>query len=163
EIRTHLTDELMTSLTPTAFIELHYSEVQGAKKRIADRQTNHQANAQLENVKSKAKELKQEIDGVDTSSSSDAQTLKTLETERDQLLLELDRVNKAIAETQTRLNDFPIAIQEKKKELAASINQVCRQHRQVNDILGSDAEDLQLIADVDQIRLRAVEAIEKVL
>lgn len=36
-----------------------------------------------------------------------------------------------------------------KKELATSINQVRHQHRQVNDIPGSDEEDLQLIANVD--------------
>uniref|UniRef100_K3YLF6 Uncharacterized protein n=1 Tax=Setaria italica TaxID=4555 RepID=K3YLF6_SETIT len=145
------------------FIVLHYSEVQRAKKRIADRQANRQANVQLNSVKLKAKELKQEIDSLDACLSSDAQCLKALKTERDQLILELDWVNEAIAEAQGQLNDYPIAIQEKKKELAASINQVCRQHQQVNDILGSEEEDLQLIADVDQIHLRAVQAIERAL
>nr|TKW00919.1 hypothetical protein SEVIR_8G144700v2 [Setaria viridis] len=132
QIRTHLTNELMASLTPTGLIESHYSEVQRAKKSIVDR---CQANAQLDTVKLKAKEL----------------------------MLELDRVNKAIAKAQGWLNDYPIAIQEKKKELAASINQVRHQHRQINDIPGSDEQDMQLIADVDQICLRVVEAIEKFL
>uniref|UniRef100_K4A253 Uncharacterized protein n=1 Tax=Setaria italica TaxID=4555 RepID=K4A253_SETIT len=127
QIRTHLTDELMASLTPAAFIELHYFKVQRAKKRIADRQANRQASAQLDSVKLKAKELKQEIDSLDASLSSDAQI---------------------IAEAQGRLNDYPIAIQEKKKELVHSINQMRCQHRQVNDIPGSDEEDLKLIADV---------------
>uniref|UniRef100_K3ZNG4 Uncharacterized protein n=1 Tax=Setaria italica TaxID=4555 RepID=K3ZNG4_SETIT len=111
QIRTHLTNELMASLTPTGLIESHYSEVQRAKKSIVDRY----------------------------------------------------RVNKAIAKAQGWLNDYPIAIQEKKKELAASINQVRHQHRQINDIPGSDEQDMQLIADVDQICLRVVEAIEKFL
>uniref|UniRef100_K4ALP9 DUF1409 domain-containing protein n=1 Tax=Setaria italica TaxID=4555 RepID=K4ALP9_SETIT len=112
QIMTHLTDKMITLLTPAAFIESHYYEVQGARKRIADRQANY------------------------------AQSLKALETERDQLMLELDRVNKAVAKAQGRLNDYPITIQEKKKELADSINQVCRQHRQVKDIPSFDEEDL---------------------
>lgn len=58
---------------------------------------------------------------------------------------------------------IPLPSMRKKKELADSINQVRHQHRQVNDIPGSDEEDLQLITDVDQIHLRAIEAIEKVL
>lgn len=88
----------MASLTPAAFIESHYSEVQRAKKRIVDRQANRQASAQLDSVKLKTEELKQEIDSLDASLSSNAQSLKALETESDQLMLELDRVNKAIAE-----------------------------------------------------------------
>lgn len=98
QIGTHFIDELMASLTPAAFIESHYSEVQRAKKRIANRQANRQASAQLDSVKLKTKELKQEIDSLDASFSSNAQSQKALETKRDQLMLELDRVNKAIAE-----------------------------------------------------------------
>uniref|UniRef100_K3ZDP8 DUF1409 domain-containing protein n=1 Tax=Setaria italica TaxID=4555 RepID=K3ZDP8_SETIT len=157
QIRTHLTDELMTLLTLAAFIESRYSEVQGAKKRIADRQANYQANAQSNIVKLKARVLKQEIDSFDASLSLDAQ-----EIERD-LMLELDRMNKALVEAQDSLNKYSLIIQEKKKELADSINQVRHQHHQVNDIPGSNKEDMQLLADVDQIRLRAVEAIKKVL
>lgn len=80
QIRTHLTNELMASLTPTGLIESHYSEVQRAKKSIVDR---CQANAQLDTVKLKAKEVKQEIKSFDASLSSDAHILQTLETERD--------------------------------------------------------------------------------
>lgn len=45
----------------------------------------------------------------------------------------------------------------------ASIKQVHRQHQSISQVLGSDEEDLKLIADVEQIRLHAIEAIEKVL
>uniref|UniRef100_K3Y2J2 Uncharacterized protein n=1 Tax=Setaria italica TaxID=4555 RepID=K3Y2J2_SETIT len=140
QIRTHLTDELIELLTPAAFIELHYSQVQEAKKCIASRQANHQAAIQLDTTR-----------------------LKTLETERDQLILELDLVNKAIAVAQDKMNSYTSAIQENKKELMAFVNQARNQHQQINKVSGSDEEDFQLIVNIDNIRLRAIHAIEKAL
>lgn len=78
-------------------------------------------------------------------------------------MLELDRVNKAIAEAKDKINNYPSAIQKKKKELTAFINQACNWHQQINKVSRSDEEDLQLIADVYNIRLHAIQAIERVM
>lgn len=76
---------------------------------------------------------------------------------------ELEQVNQDIKVAKGQIAKYPAALQEKKKELAKSTNQSRHQQRTINKIPGSDEEDLQLIADVDQIRLHEVHAIGKAL
>lgn len=100
-----------------------------------------------------AKELKQHVDELVTSALAVEEHFKTLEAKQDQLIRELDQVDQEIAVAKEQINNYPIAIQEKTRELAASGH---RQHQSISKVSGSIEEDLQLIADVDQIRLRAV-------
>lgn len=74
---------------------------------------------------------------------------------------ELDQVNQEITSTKNQIDTYPSAIQKKKEELIASIKQVRRQNQSISQVSGSDEEDFKLIADVQKIHLRAIDAIEK--
>lgn len=85
QIETQLTEDLAVALTPTAFIESYYFQVQEAKNRIGDRQTFQQAATQLKTDLLKAKELKQQDNELAASSLTAKQSLKDLEAKRDEL------------------------------------------------------------------------------
>nr|TKV99714.1 hypothetical protein SEVIR_8G061500v2 [Setaria viridis] len=85
----HLSPELALVLTPAAFIESNYIQVQSAKKCIAGTQINQQAKTQLEVNRLKAKEIKQ-FNELVASSSNAEQSLKGMETKQDRLLQELN-------------------------------------------------------------------------
>uniref|UniRef100_K3ZC30 Uncharacterized protein n=1 Tax=Setaria italica TaxID=4555 RepID=K3ZC30_SETIT len=143
QIINHLSPELVSLLTLAAFMESNY--------------------IQLEVNQLKAKEIKQQFNELVASSSDAEQSLKELETERDRLLQELNRINQEITTTKDWINNYPLAIQEKKKEWATFVNEACHQHHNLIKISGANKEDMKLIADVDQIRMHAIEALKKAL
>lgn len=79
---------------------------------------------------------------------------------RDELMQELNQVEQNIVETKNQINEYSAAIQENKTKLSNSIKFARQQHRLINEVFGSGEEDPQLIADVERIRLRAIETIE---
>ena len=86
-----------------------------------------------------------------------------LETERDRLLKELNRVNQAIDIADHDLSQILPAItklEEDKQKHARQANQL---HKSLRPIPGSSADNNQVIENIDQIRLRAIKVIREAL
>jgi len=86
-----------------------------------------------------------------------------LETERDRLLKELNRVNQAIDIADHDLSQIPPAIAKLEKDKQKHARQAYQLHKSLRPIPGSSADNNQVIENIDQIRLRAIKVIREAL
>lgn len=73
---------------------------------------------------------------------------------------ELGAVTHALAVEEKRLDQLPLAITKMKEELKGPVNEAIHLHKQVKTIEGTADEDQRQIDAIDQIRLRAIQAIQ---
>jgi predicted nucleic acid-binding Zn-ribbon protein len=115
--------------------------------------------ARKDSNKQEAKELAQLIDNLKTSSSTIEPELKHLRVRRAELEQELETVKAAIERHESNLTQILDAIAQKKQEMLVKIKEGIAIHSSLGSILGSAKEDKQQIAEVDALRLKALEAI----
>ncbi len=78
-----------------------------------------------------------------------------------ELLAELEQCNAQLALEQAKLADLPKAIEDQKSKLKASIKHLTKLTKSLKPIPGTDAADAKMIDEVDQIRQRAISAIQR--
>ena len=86
-----------------------------------------------------------------------------LEAERDRLLQELNRVNQAIDIADHDLYQIPPAITKLQQDKQKYARQAYQLHKSLHPISSSSADNNQVIADIDQIHLRAIKVIRETL
>ena len=86
-----------------------------------------------------------------------------MEAERDCLLQELNRVNQAIDIADHDLFQIPPAITKLQEDKQKYARQAYQLHKRLQPISSSSVNNNQVIANIDQIRLRAIKVIQEVL
>ena len=86
-----------------------------------------------------------------------------MEAERDHLLQELNRVNQAIDIVDHDLSQIPPAITKLQEDKQKYARQAYQLHKSLQLISSSSADNNQVIANIDQIRLRAIKVIREAL
>ena len=86
-----------------------------------------------------------------------------METERDRLLQELNRVNQAIDIADHDLSQIPPAIAKLEEDKQKHARQAYQLHKSLRPIPGSLVDNNQVIENIDQIRLRAIKVIREAI
>ncbi|RLN11333.1 hypothetical protein C2845_PM09G11490 [Panicum miliaceum] len=86
-----------------------------------------------------------------------------LRAQRDKMLKELDSVNAALTAEESKLENLPIAIEEMMANMKTQVREAVRLHKLIKPISGTVDEDQQKTNEIDQIRLGAIDAIQKLL
>nr|BAC92387.1 aminotransferase-like protein [Oryza sativa Japonica Group]BAC92554.1 aminotransferase-like protein [Oryza sativa Japonica Group] len=76
---------------------------------------------------------------------------------------QLEECNAELDLEKQKLADLPNAIEEQKSRLRSAIKNVADMTKSLKIIPGTDAQDIQAIEEVDQIRQRALSAIQRYL
>jgi Protein of unknown function (DUF1409). len=78
-------------------------------------------------------------------------------------LAQLEECNAELAREKQKLADLPKTVEEQKSRLKSAIRNVADLTKFLKIIPGTDAQDTQAIEEVEQIRQRAVSAIQRYL
>jgi hypothetical protein len=163
-IKGELSQDLLTVLSPAAFIEGQAPKVIQAKQRLADREAQNNLNAHEESTKREMFRLKELIDGLKSAPARTQEKLSSLQIEREQLLMRLEEINTLIQIEETNLTQLPNVTDEKKTKMTAKYNEFMAIQDQKNKAIpGSVVEDNRLIAETDTICLDALNAVQAVL
>jgi chromosome segregation ATPase len=90
-------------------------------------------------------------------------SIQELKAKREALLQEIREIDQAIISDEALLNQMPASIQKLEDEKLEYSRQAYRLHRSIQPIPGSADADRQDIEEINQIRLRAVDAIQNFL
>ena len=104
-----------------------------------------------------------EIKSLNDTQASILRNKAKLEAERDRLLQELNRVNQAIDIACHDLSQIPPAITKLQEDKQKYARQAYQLHKSLQPISSSSADNNQVIANIDQIRLRAIKVIREAL
>ncbi|GJN11657.1 hypothetical protein PR202_ga29861 [Eleusine coracana subsp. coracana] len=103
------------------------------------------------------------IDLLNSSRSLIVNEIDRLKAKRAALMKELGEIGNAIAEEEEKLLNLPETIANLEAEKNTHAREAYRLHKRMKPIPGTADADAQEIADVDQIRLRAMDAIRSLL
>lgn len=102
--------------------------------------------------------MKAKIDTLENSRPTIVGEIDRLKTKRASFMKELEATNAALSEEENKLEQLPTSIVELKEN-----NKALCLHKQVKSIQGPVDEDQKIIANVDQMRLRAIQALHDLL
>ncbi len=86
-----------------------------------------------------------------------------LEARKIDLIAQLEECNAELDLDKQKLANLPNAVEEQKSRMKLAIKNVADMIKYLKVISGTDAQDIQAIEEVDQIRQRAVSAIQRYL
>lgn len=163
-IKDELPSQLKETLKPAAFIEYHEPKFSGALSRLAAREAQKNLSIQEKRCISSMLELKQSIDQLNGSHAGINQKLTALREDKEQLLSRLKTVEASIKHEEDNLARIPIALKEQKRAMTGlkSELQSIKAERKT-PIPRTVEEDKQQIADIDSIRLKALDSIRSML
>nr|BAC98669.1 hypothetical protein [Oryza sativa Japonica Group]BAC99385.1 hypothetical protein [Oryza sativa Japonica Group] len=139
EVQALIPDELADVRTPAVYLEQHQFKLEKAKLRLA---------------KQKAK-LDQLSEGPIKSN------IDRLEARKIELLAQLEECNAELDMEHKKLADLPKSVEEQKTRLKLAIKNVADLTKSLKVIPRIDAQDAQAIEEVEQIRQRAISAIQQ--
>jgi len=163
ELEGKLPEVIEDALTPAAFIESHHAQFNKAQKQLADRRQQEEIIKQRDNFKVLTESAVGEIKSLNDTQASILRNKAKLEAERDCLLQELNRVNKALDITDHDLSQIPHAITKLQEDKQKYARQAYQLHKSLQPISSSSADNNQVITNIDQIRLRAIKVIREAL
>ncbi|RLN33698.1 hypothetical protein C2845_PM03G18750 [Panicum miliaceum] len=162
-LKDQLLDDVESAIIPGAFIEGRRCAVLNAQQLLADHSLQTQLLQQNEVNRSKANDIRTRVELLENFRPTIVIKIDRLRAQRDKLLKELDSVNTALTAEESKLQNLPVAIEEMKANMKTSVREAVRLQKQIKPIPGSADEDQQKIDEVNQIRLDAIVAIEKLL
>jgi chromosome segregation ATPase len=162
-LQNQIPESVEEALIPAAFIESHQFEVLKAKKRLADRSKQEQVSQETEKLKAQADKIKEQIGVLNRSQEDLEEGIRKMKAKCEALLKEVREIDQAIASDEALLKPIPASIQKLEDEKLKYSRQAYRLHRSIQPIPGSADADRQIIENVNQIRLRAVDAIQHFL
>ena len=163
ELEGKLLEAIEEALTPAAFIESHRAQFHKAQKQLAECLQQEEIVKQRDNLKALGESAVGKIKSLNDTQASILWNKAALETERDRLLQELNRVNQAIDTADHDLSQIPPAITKLEEDKQKYARQAYQLHKSLQLIPGSSADNNQVIENIDQIRLCAIKVIREVL
>nr|BAD30580.1 aminotransferase-like protein [Oryza sativa Japonica Group]BAD31383.1 aminotransferase-like protein [Oryza sativa Japonica Group] len=161
EIHDKIPDELANAITPTAYLEQHRLKLEKAQKRIADRRERRDLEATIQANRASINEEKAKLDELEAGPSATQANIDRLNNRKIELLAEPEQRNAQLALEQEKLADLPKAIEDQKSKLKASVKHLTELTKSLKPISSTDAADAKTIDEVDQIRQRAISAIQR--
>jgi len=163
ELEGRLPEAIEDALTPTAFIENHRAKFNKAQKQLVDRRQQEEIIKQRDDFKALAESAIGEIKSLNDTRASILRNKAALEAKRDRLLQELSQVNQAIDTADHDLSQIPPAITRLEEGKQKYARQAYQLHKNLRSISGSSVDNNQVIKNIDQIRLHAINVIREAL
>nr|BAX24966.1 aminotransferase-like protein [Oryza punctata] len=163
EIQDQLPEDLIDSVSPAVFLEQYKFKLERAKQRMSDRLEHKALETTIQVSRQQVNEEKTKLDALTAGPESTRQELDQLKQQESELLVQLRQCRVKISEAEKRIADLPQAIEEQKSKLKSSIKHLATLNKSLKPVPGTDAADAKAIDEVEQIRLRAILAIQNFL
>jgi chromosome segregation ATPase len=151
--------DVEAALLPAAFIEGYQFKVLQAKQCLSSHASLAELITQKEASQSRANDIKAKVEALENSCPIIVSEIDWLKARRVELRKELEAVTLALAEEKKRLEQLLNAIEKMKTDMKTPIREAIRLHKLIKPTPGSAEDDQREIDELDQIRLRAVDAI----
>jgi chromosome segregation ATPase len=163
-IKDELTPQLKEILQPVAYIECHEPKFSKALSRLVAREAQKDLPTQEQQCIENMISVKKVIDQLNDSLAKITQKLTTLNEEREQLLSKLKDVETSIRLEEDNLARIPTTLSEQKKKMSQlKFDLQSIKAKKKNPVPGTTEEDNQQIADVDSMRLKALDTVKSIL
>ena len=150
-------------LFQAAHLESRHLQYQKAVQRLADRATHTRLKEEMLQVKHVADEKHKSIGILQSSGDELKQNISNLSARREALLTELKQVEEALSQAQQEESQLPDALKNLQKERDAQARKALQMKKKLKPVEGSADEDAKEIEEANQIRLRAISAIQTLL
>mgnify|MGYP003703264437 FL=1 len=132
-----------------------------ARQRLADRRERKDIEATIQHNLQFVHAEKSKLDQLSVGPIKS--NIDRLEARKIDLMAQLQECNAELDMEYKKLADLPQAVEEQKAKLKSAIKNVADMTKSLKVIPGTDAQDAQAIEEVNQIRQRAISAIQKYL
>jgi len=150
-------------LFQAAHLESRQLQYQKATQRLADRAASAQLNEEMLQVKHAADEKHKSIGTLQSSGDELKQKISNLSAGREALLAELKQVEEALTQGQQEESQLPNLLKNLQQERDAQARKALQMKKKLKPVEGSADADTQEIEEANQIRLRAISAIQTFL
>jgi chromosome segregation ATPase len=151
------------TLFQAAHLESRQLQYQRATRRLADRAAQTQLSEEMMKEKLLADEKHKNIGTLKSSGDALKQKISDLSAKREALLAELKQVEDALSQAQPKENQLSETIKHLEQERNTHGRKALQLKKKLKPIEGSADEDVKEIEAADQIRLRAISAIQALL
>nr|TKW33785.1 hypothetical protein SEVIR_2G262350v2 [Setaria viridis] len=156
-------EEAEEALAPAAYIESMRIPVFRALCHMADRAKLTKTREEEDLYKRQAQEVHQRIHFLEDSRPGIVGTIDRLKRRRAELAKDMEQVTKEITAEEKRLQDLPSVIADLKRERQHLAHEALKLHRHMSEVPGSAGDDQRVLDSADQIRRRAIAAINALL
>jgi len=150
-------------LFQAAHLESRQLQYQRAAQRLADRAAHAQLSEEMMKVKLLADKKHKNIGILKSSGDALKHKISDLSAKREALLAELKQVEEALSQAQQEENQLPEAIKLLEQERNVHGHKALQLKKKLKPVEGSADEDIKEIEAANQIRLRAISAIQALL
>nr|AAQ56394.1 hypothetical protein OSJNBa0003M24.4 [Oryza sativa Japonica Group] len=161
EIQALIPDELADILTLAVYLEQHQFKLEKAKLRLAELRERKDIEATIQANRQLVHEEKSKLDQL--SKGPIKSNIDRLKARKIDLLAQLEECNAELDMEHKKLADLPKSIEEQKSRLKSAIKHVADLTKSLKVIPRTDAQDSQAIEEVEQIRQKAISAIQRYL
>nr|AGT16077.1 hypothetical protein SHCRBa_014_L10_F_80 [Saccharum hybrid cultivar R570] len=162
-IRGQIPADIEETLFPAVHLESRQLQYQRAAHRIADRAAQAQLKEEMLQLKQIADEKHKSIGNLQTSGADLKQKILDLSAKRTALLAELKEVEVALTHARQEENQLPDAIKALQQERDIQARKALAMKKKLKLVDGAADEDIKEMKEADQIRLRAISAIQSLL
>lgn len=163
DIQDQIPDDAAEAISPAVFLEQFRHKLERSRQRIADRRERKNLEATIQANRQSINEEKSKLDQMVSGPSSIQSNIDRLKNRKIELLAELEACNAELSLEEQKLADLPRTIEEQKSKLKSLIKHITDLNKSMKVIPGSDAADAQAIEEIEQIRQRAISAIQKLV
>ena len=161
EVQALIPEDLADVLTPAAYLEQHQFKLEKAKLRLAERRERKEIEATIQANRQLVHEEKTKLDQL--SEGPIKSNIDRLEARKIELLAQLQECNAELDLEYKNLADLPQVVEGHKARLKSAIKNVADLTKSLKVIPGTDVQDAQAIVEVEQIRRKAILAIQSYL
>jgi len=150
-------------LFQAAHLESRQLQYQRAAQRLANRAAQTQLSEEMMKVKLLTDEKHKNIGTLKSSGDALKHKISDLPAKREALLAELKQVEEALSQAQQEENQLPEAIKLLEQERNVHGRKALQLKKKLKPVEGSADEDIKEIEAANQIRLRAISAVQALL
>jgi len=150
-------------LFKAAHLERRQLQYQKATQRLADRGAHAQLSEEVMKVKYLADEKHKSIGILKSLGDTLKQKISDLSAKREALLAKLKQVEEALSQAQHEEGELPELIKTLEQERNVQARKALQMKKKLKLVEGSADEHIKEIEEADQIRLRAISAIQALL
>ncbi|XP_066353170.1 uncharacterized protein [Miscanthus floridulus] len=162
-IRGQVPADVEEILFPAAHLESRQLQYQRAAQRIADRAAQAQLKGEMLQLKQIADEKHKGIVNLQTSGAALKQKILDLSARKAALLAELKEIDAALTHAQQEESQLPNAVKALQQERDIQARKALAMKKKLKPVEGAADDDIKEMEEADQIRLRAILAIQSLL
>ena len=159
EIRDLIPESVVVALHSAAFIEFKLYEYKKAKKNLTQREEKCGLLASSEECLHRSKEEIDKVTSLEATIKEQEDRLAQLKQEHEDLKNALAAKEKEIAEAENLISSSTQALTTQRSVAATALETAERAVAVIPDQIGWDNDDLYVLADIDRIRLTALEVV----